>query len=142
LGSISLRDCRSYVRQPRGPLFADWLNEQSYKVTLLTDETQPLRFADIFKAIDGFVGLGTAEQLVVYFAGHGSVVGFGEYWLFSEAPHNPNEAVFSPETFELSKFCNIPNIIFISDACRSTCVYRKIRSCNIGDEGRQGRGVM
>jgi hypothetical protein len=22
------------------------------------------------------------------------------------------------------------------------CVYRKIRSCNIGDEGRQGRGVM
>jgi hypothetical protein len=99
-------------------MVADWLqNEQHFKVTRLTDDRQPVRAADIFKAVDNFVGLGTVQQLVVYFAGHGSVVGFGEFWLLSEAPRNPNEAVSFPETFELSRRCNIPNIVFISDAC-------------------------
>jgi hypothetical protein len=100
---------------------ADWLeNQQHFKVRLLTDNTQPVSAADIFKAIDYFVGLETVQQLVVYFAGHGGVVGYGEYWLLSEAPHNPNEAVSFPETFDLARYCNIPNIVFISDACRST----------------------
>ncbi len=101
---------------------ADWLeNQQHFKVKRFTDDNkQPVRAAEIFKAIDYFVGLETVQQLVVYFAGHGCVVGYGEYWLLSEAPHNPNEAVSFPETFDLSRYCNIPNVVFISDACRST----------------------
>jgi hypothetical protein len=78
-------------------MVADWLeNEQHYKVARLTDDKQPVSGADIFRAVDNFVKLETVQQLVVYFAGHGSVVGFGEFWLLSEAPHNPNEAVFFP----------------------------------------------
>jgi hypothetical protein len=73
---------------------ADWLeNEQHFKVMRFTDDVQPVRAADIFKSVDYFVGLETVQQLLVYFAGHGCVVGFGEFWLLSEAPHNPNEAV-------------------------------------------------
>jgi hypothetical protein len=101
-------------------MVADWLEQQHFKVARLTDDGQPVSGADIFRAVDHFVQLDTVQQLVVYFAGHGSVVGFGEFWLLSEAPHNPNEAVFFPDTFELSRSCNIPNIVFISDACRST----------------------
>jgi hypothetical protein len=102
-------------------MVADWLeNEQHFKVARLTDDRQPVSGADIFRAVDHFVQLETVQQLVVYFAGHGSVVGFGEFWLLSEAPHNPNEAVFFPDTFDLSRSCNIPSIVFISDACRST----------------------
>lgn len=119
------------VDQPRGlpklhaaasgaKMVANWLTDEQFKVQLLTDQTGPVRAADIFKAISDFVELGTVEELVIYFAGHGSVVGYGEFWMLSEAPHNPNEAVSFPETFELARLCGIPNVIFISDACRST----------------------
>jgi hypothetical protein len=101
-------------------MVADWLTDEHFKIQLLTDQKGPVRAADIFKAISDFVELGTVEELVIYFAGHGSVVGYGEFWMLSEAPHNPNEAVSFPETFELARLCGIPNVIFISDACRST----------------------
>lgn len=101
---------------------ADWLEQEKspFKVTRLTDDVRRVSAADIFKAVDAFVALGTVRQLVIYFAGHGSVVGYGEFWLLSDAPHNPNEAVCFPETFDLARSCNIPNIVFVSDACRST----------------------
>src|ERR1700692_4916554 len=65
---------------------ADWLEQEHFKGRRSTEDTTPGRGRDIFKAVDFFVGLGTVQQLVIYFSGHGSVVGYGEYWLLSEAP--------------------------------------------------------
>jgi hypothetical protein len=57
--------------------------------------------------------------LVIYFSGHGVCVGFNEYWLLSGAPGDPNEAVTLRESWELAHRSGIPNVVFISDACRS-----------------------
>jgi hypothetical protein len=101
---------------------SDWLKAEGFEVKLFTDEdqTKPVKAGDLFDAIDGLVNLGTLQQLVVYFAGHGCFVGTGEYWLLSQALHNPNEAVSISQCFDRARLCGIPNVVFISDACRST----------------------
>jgi hypothetical protein len=57
---------------------------------------------------------------VIYFSGHGYLNDGSEHWLLSEAPTNPNEAVNVEENIQLARDCGIPNVVFISDACRST----------------------
>lgn len=96
------------------------LSELGFSVQRLTDDEKPVKAEHIFEAINGLVNLGTLQQLVVYFAGHGCFVGSGEYWLLSQAPHNPNEAVSVDHCFNLSRQCGISNVVLISDACRST----------------------
>jgi hypothetical protein len=98
----------------------DWLESEGFEVQRFTDDAKPVKAGDIFDAINGFINLGTLQQLIVYFAGHGCFVGAGEYWLLSKALHNPNEAVSVNECLNLSRLCGIPNVVLISDACRST----------------------
>src|SRR4029077_18266848 len=99
----------------------DWLHSQGIEpVKRFTDETRLIKAGDIFDAIDELVNLGTLQQLIVYFAGHGCFVGTGEYWLLSDTLHNPNEAVSVNECLEQSRRCGIPNVVLLSDACRST----------------------
>ena len=99
--------------------FADWLRGEGFEVKLLVDASGPVRAGDIFSAINEFVHRGTLEQLVVYFAGHGFTNAYSEYWLLSEGPDNPNEAVVLNESAALAKQSAIPNVVFVSDACRS-----------------------
>lgn len=75
--------------------------------------------SDIFGCIQKVCKLGTIEQLLVYFAGHGINKAYGEYWLLSDAPDNPNEAVNVAGSIVLARRCGIPHIVFISDACRT-----------------------
>jgi hypothetical protein len=63
---------------------------------------------------------GTCEQLVIYFSGHGYLKDGSEHWLLSDAPSNPNEAIGLEENIQLARDCGVPNVIFVSDACRST----------------------
>jgi hypothetical protein len=65
------------------------------------------------------VSRGNLEQFVVYFAGHGFVNSYSEHWMLSQAPDNPNEAVSLVESVALARQSAIPNVVFISDACRS-----------------------
>src|SRR5262249_36100436 len=60
------------------------------------------------------------QRLVVYFSGHGFLVGTSEFWLLSRAPSNPNEAINVAGSVEAARDCGIPHVVFISDACRST----------------------
>lgn len=101
-------------------LVADWLKSEGFEVKLFVDDDKPVRSSDIFDAIAEFVGRGTLSQLVVYFSGHGFLNGFSEYWMFSGAPDNPNEAASLIESTALAKESGITNVVFISDACRST----------------------
>ena len=99
---------------------ADWLQRQQFEVKLFEDSQAPVTSAAIFAAVNAFVQRGTLEQLVVYFAGHGFMSGsLSEYWLLSGAPDNPNEAVSLTESAKLAEITGIPNVVFISDACRS-----------------------
>jgi Caspase domain len=99
---------------------ASWLQSEGFETTLLVDEEKPVLASEIFNAISIFVRRGTLNQLIVYFSGHGFLTGPGsEFWLLSNAPENPNEAVSLLESAIRAKSCGIPNVVFISDACRS-----------------------
>ena len=99
---------------------ADWLGAEGIDVKPFYDDTGPVKAELIFDAVDAYVQLGTLKQLIVYFAGHGSFVGTGEYWLLSQALHNSNEAVSVTQCIQSARQCGIPNVVLISDACRST----------------------
>jgi len=96
-----------------------WLEQEGFEVKVFVDDAKKVTARDIYDAIDNLVGRGTLDQLVVYFAGHGCVIGFTELWLLSDAPDNPNEAVSLYESEHLANQSGIPNVVFISDACRS-----------------------
>jgi hypothetical protein len=98
---------------------AAWLRAEGFDVKLLTDATSRVRSADVFAAISEFVERGTLSQLVIFFAGHGCILNYSEHWLLSDAPANPNEAINLYESVVLARECGIPNVVFISDACRS-----------------------
>lgn len=97
------------------------LKAEGYDVKALVDDNAPVTVDGIFAAIDAFTRKGTVDQLVVYFAGHGFAAEYVEYWLLSEATRNPNQSVSLRESVQLARlYSGIPNVIFISDACRST----------------------
>ena len=95
-----------------------WLRGEGFEVVPKVDTTAPVKRDDIYEAIADIVDRG-ADQLVIYFAGHGFNRGFSEFWLLSGAPRNPNEAVSVIESTMLAKLSGIANVVFISDACRS-----------------------
>jgi hypothetical protein len=98
---------------------ANWLDGEGFDVAIFADGSGPVRVNDVYDAIARYVHRGTVEQLVVYFAGHGFISHYSEFWMLSNAPENPNEAVSLLESIELARASAIPNVVFISDACRS-----------------------
>ncbi len=99
------------------PGFRDGAGE--HRITALTDTDAPVTAQAIRSAVKRFVDMGTIEQLFVYFAGHGVNMRFSEYWLLSGAPDDPNEAVNVRSSADLARYCGIPHVVFISDACRT-----------------------
>jgi hypothetical protein len=99
---------------------ADWLDKEHFNIVPILDDKGPVTAGAIKQAVTSFVNQPSLTQLVVYFSGHGMSVAFNEYWLLSGAPDDPNEAVSLVECFELAHMSGIPNVVFISDACRSS----------------------
>jgi hypothetical protein len=98
---------------------SNWLAREGFGVVTLTDAAGPVTAHQVFAEVSRLVNLGTLEQLVIYFAGHGFISGYSEYWLLSGAPDDPNEAISVVESIVLAKQSSIPNVVIISDACRS-----------------------
>jgi len=98
----------------------DWLRREGFRVEKFLDTRRPVVASEIFKAVNTLVDQGTLEQLVIYFSGHGFLNNATEHWMLSGAPNNPNEAISLAESVLLARECGIPNVVFISDACRST----------------------
>ena len=70
---------------------ANWVVSQGFmEPKVLTDETQPVSIRAVTETIKAFVDLGTIEQLVVYFSGHGVNIRYGEHWMLSGAPDDAN----------------------------------------------------
>lgn len=102
---------------------AKFLKKEGFDVKLLTDANKPVSASDIFKAVDRFVKPPVRyRMLVVYFSGHGYLHNRSDLWLLSGAPVNPAEAINLRGATELARYCGIPNVVFISDACRSLAV--------------------
>ena len=104
---------------------AEWLTSEGYQTQALLDEKTPgaptpVRAHEVFSAVAAALEPGTCEQLVIYFSGHGYLNDGSEHWLLSDAPANPNEAISVEENIQLARDCGVPNVIFVSDACRST----------------------
>lgn len=101
--------------------FADWLSGEGFYVAPFIDgANSKVKVDPIFEAVLDIVNRGTYEQLVIYFSGHGFLNSYRELWMLSDAPDNPNQAISLLECERLCKRSGIPNVVFISDACRST----------------------
>ncbi len=97
----------------------DWLRGEGFDVIRITDVTGPVTPAKIADAVEHFVKDRNYHQLIIYFSGHGYWKNDSELWLLSGAPADANAAVSWTETAEFAKDCGIPNVVMISDACRS-----------------------
>lgn len=84
---------------------------------ILSDDDAPVLVHQIAAAIRELVDSFAVEQLLVYFSGHG-IYNNGERWLLSMAPDDPSQAVNVEASMTLARYCNIPHVVFISDACR------------------------
>src|SRR4051812_41436780 len=63
-----------------------WLEREGFAVTRFVDVDGPVRVNDIYQAVADLVSGGTITQLVVYFAGHGFISNYSEFWMLSNAP--------------------------------------------------------
>jgi hypothetical protein len=97
-----------------------WLRAEGFEVAEFVDTEQPVLASEIKNTVMAFVNAGTTTQLVIYFAGHGCVTGqLSEFWVLSNAVSDANEAICLRENCDLAERSGIPNVVFISDACRS-----------------------
>jgi hypothetical protein len=100
-----------------------WALDQGFKrgdVALITDEHgRSVSVDGVSKAIRRFNELGSIEQLIVFFAGHGVNLFRSERWLLSDAPADANAAVNVSGSADLARWGGIPHVVMISDACRT-----------------------
>lgn len=99
---------------------ADWLEKEGYDVECLTDDNEPVTNDRVTTAIERFVTSPPRyHQLVVYFSGHGYWYARSDIWLFSKAPLKTHEGINLDGAIDLARYSGIPNVVFVSDACRS-----------------------
>lgn len=102
---------------------------------LITDETAPVTVDRIFTIIERIADGAGADQLIVYFAGHGVVNNMAEHWLLTDAPTNPGAAVDVVYSATFARYCGIQHVVFFSDACR-------VPSEGIGADGVRGGSIF
>ncbi len=110
-----------------------WAEKNGFHSTLLTDLKEPLKLEAIKKAVKAHID-GGATQLLVYFGGHGLLKAPDvEVWLLSGAMSDSQEAVNMAGSVALARNGRIPNVIFISDACRSVTTNQVLFRVNGGE---------
>jgi hypothetical protein len=100
---------------------AEWLRKEEFdSVLCLTDDDGPVTSSAVEQAVKGLVTLPARYHfLVVYFSGRGLWQARSDVWLLSGAPESANEAINLNASMDLAKYSGIPNVVFVSDACRS-----------------------
>ncbi len=101
-------------------IFGDWLVDEGFEVRRVIDDRGPVLIRPIKDAVREFVNWPNITQLVIYFAGHGCMITGSERWLLSDAPDDPDAAINFASSYDLAQRFPIPNIVFISDTCRSS----------------------
>ena len=85
---------------------------------------------NIYDAIKEIIDGPGADQLILYFAGHGVNINRNEHWLLTDAPLKTSAAVNVSGSVELARYCGIGHVVVISDACR------------VAPEGIQAQNVL
>ena len=100
---------------------AKWLKDDGFEVDLLTDKDgTPVTSQAVKDSIKKFATKPpTHELLVVYFSGHGQWHTRADHWLLSGAPNDGDEAINLEGAMYTARWSGIPNVVFISDACRT-----------------------
>jgi hypothetical protein len=99
---------------------ARWLSNEGFEVKKLTDAKRPVTSAAVVKAFQAIVTVPPRYHLLlVYFSGHGYWQSRSDIWLLSGAPAQTAEAINLRTAIDLAKYSGIPNVVFVSDACRS-----------------------
>lgn len=101
---------------------ATWLRREGYDVECLTDKGDgaTVSSGDVETAIAKFVTKPTTYHfLLVYFSGHGYWHARSDRWLLSGAPTKTSDAINLDGAMDLAKYSGVPNVVFVSDACRS-----------------------
>lgn len=98
----------------------EWARKQPMdSVQVITDEKKAVTARMIKTAVAKVVDPGNLEQLVIYFSGHGVNLLRHEFWLLSGAAQDPQECINVAGSEDLARYCGVPHVIFISDACRT-----------------------
>jgi hypothetical protein len=95
--------------------------------------------------INELVELTTIDQLVVYFSGHGINVARQEMWLLTDAPYDADAAVALSVNQDLARYCGVPHVVFVSDACRTAAVgvkQQSLRGSSIFPNTGQAEGLV
>jgi hypothetical protein len=92
--------------------------DQRQAVLITDSDGKAVEPRDIFKAIKAIVDGPGADQLIVYFAGHGVNLNRHEQWLLTDAPEDASAAVDVAVSVEFARYCGIQHVLFVSDACR------------------------
>lgn len=103
---------------------ATWARSQDFVFVeaFADDQGASIEIRHLRKAIKEIIDLGTIEQLIIYFSGHGVNIGFNEYWLLTDAPGDPQAAVNVTGCAQQARYCGVSHVVFISDACRTAAV--------------------
>lgn len=104
-------------------LMHDWAVGQGMvspsQAKLITDAGGKKVTSDlIYDAIKEIIDGAGADQLILYFAGHGVNINRNEHWLLTDAPVKTSAAVNVSGNVELARYCGIGHVVVISDACR------------------------
>ncbi|MCD0499257.1 caspase family protein [Achromobacter sp. MY14] len=104
-------------------LMEQWARGQGIpadRIARITDGAgEPVTTHQIYRWVRHFVEQDPVEQLIVYFSGHGSLVGRAEFWHLSDAPADQNAAVNLTGSIETALYSSVRHVVFISDACRT-----------------------
>lgn len=108
---------------PTARRLGKWLQQSSpgFDVTVITDDNgNKVTRSEIFRAICSYVDLPVRyELLLVHYIGHGLYQRRDNIWMLSDLPRDPAACVSVSQTLSDAQFCGIPNVVVISDACRS-----------------------
>lgn len=117
-GLTPLRDAARGARRMHDWALSQGMTPATGTCLVTDDEGDPVTPERIFRAVLRVLDGAGVDQLVVYFAGHGINRNHNEHWLLSEAPRNPNAAVDVTSSGVLARYCGIPHVVIVSDACR------------------------
>jgi Caspase domain len=92
--------------------------EDGTNARLITDQGQKVTPDTVYDAIKAIIDGPGVDQLILYFAGHGVNINRSEHWLLSDAPVKTSAAVNVAGSVDLARYCGIPYVVFVSDACR------------------------
>ncbi|MDD5266653.1 MAG: caspase family protein [Methylococcales bacterium] len=115
-GMPTLKDAAKGARR-----MEQWARSQEFDIVeVLTDENSgSVDIVSIKKTIKKIVEPSNIDQIVIYFAGHGVNIRYGEFWLLSDAPGDTQAAVNVQGSELLARYSGISHVVFISDACRT-----------------------